>query len=115
MFYIFNYNNQIDGIKQATKNAEHPSKKSKISENGKTSSTSTSNSSNETPITKYLSGIFRMNTKSGGSSGGGTPFDGSDKEKRIFIGVICAAGLIGSMLFFDVNSKEITWREFAYR
>lgn len=66
------------------------------------------------PSNQYLSGMFRLGGGSGGG-GSGKSFEGGDKDKWIIAGIVGAVGIIGSMVFFDVNSKEITWREFAYR
>ncbi|KAK0180761.1 hypothetical protein PV327_003112 [Microctonus hyperodae] len=65
------------------------------------------------PTNQYLSGVFRLGGGSGGG-GGGKPFEGGERDKWILAGIVGAVGIIGSMVFFDVNSKEITWREFAY-
>ncbi|XP_053594761.1 AFG3-like protein 2 [Microplitis demolitor] len=72
-----------------------------------------SSSSSERPVNQYLSGIFRPTAKSGSSGGGGKPFN-TDRDKWIVVGIIGAIGIIGSMVFFDVGAKEITWREFVY-
>ncbi|XP_057322368.1 AFG3-like protein 2 [Microplitis mediator] len=72
-----------------------------------------SSSSSERPVNQYLSGIFRPTAKSGGSGGGGKPFN-NDRDKWILAGIIGAVGIIGSMVFFDVGAKEITWHEFEY-
>ncbi|KAF7988721.1 hypothetical protein HCN44_001294 [Aphidius gifuensis] len=67
---------------------------------------------------QYWTNLFGSSGKGGsggsGSGGSGKSYDGNDKEKWIIAGVIGAATLIGSLVFFEVGSKEITWREFVY-
>lgn len=71
-------------------------------------------SSGRQNMSPWSFGAFGPNTK-GGSSGGGKPFEGGDRDKWIVVGIISALGLFGAMSLFEVGNKEITWREFVYR
>ncbi|KAG8041653.1 hypothetical protein G9C98_002946 [Cotesia typhae] len=70
--------------------------------------------SSEKPVNQFLSGIFKPTARGSGSGGGGgKPFN-NDRDKWVIAGIIGAIGIIGSMVYFEVGAKEITWREFVY-
>ncbi|XP_011300136.1 AFG3-like protein 2 [Fopius arisanus] len=107
------------GVKEPPKSAEEAPKEAKSAESGQKSTTPPLKPPplrpKETPVDQFLSGLFGSSNKSGGGGPGGSkPFDGNDRDKWIIAGIIGAVGVIGAMAFFDVGSKEITWREFVY-
>ncbi|XP_037937215.1 AFG3-like protein 2 [Teleopsis dalmanni] len=62
-------------------------------------------------------GMF-TNPKSKGTGGGGSgrpsgDAGGGDKERWLILGAIGAAVLIGSLTFFEMGYKEVSWKEFV--
>lgn len=68
-------------------------------------------------------GMFTNTNKNSGGSGGsgggsGRPLGdgtGGDREKWILFGAITSIALLGSLTFFSVGYKEISWKEFVNR
>ncbi|XP_015122143.1 AFG3-like protein 2 [Diachasma alloeum] len=107
------------GAKEPPKSAEQASKEAKSAQGEQKTTTPPLKRPplrpSQTPVDQFLSGLFSSSSKgSGGGPGGGKPFEGNDRDKWIIGGIIGAVGVIGAMTFFDVGSKEITWREFVY-
>lgn len=84
-------------------------------------STSPSQSSGESKTRPSSSdwnlGIFGQSESKKSSGSGGRPIGGQDgdKEKWVLLGAFGAVVLIGTLVFMEVNYREIGWKEFVSR
>ena len=62
-------------------------------------------------------GMFGPTTNKGGGGGPGTgrPIggDGGEKEKMMMYGALAGIGVILALAYFEMNYKEIAWKEFV--
>lgn len=61
---------------------------------------------------KWNINMFTSNT-GGGRSGGRGPYEGQDREKWMMLGAMGVVGLLGTITYFELRYREISWRDFV--